>query len=130
MKTGGNCLFLHIGIHFAVRRFRSGMRNFPLSVSIASAFVPQKEKSIGAFRRASILISRKSRLLIIRLAACRSNSPAKNGSALREDGKGFARMKCKDCRQEYLLAFSCKCCCFQLAIFNAFLFSILSSCRC
>ena len=26
---------------------------------------------------------------------------------------GFARVKCKDCGHEYLLAFSCKCCCFQ-----------------
>ena len=29
-----------------------------------------------------------------------------------------------------MLVFSCKYCCFQLAIFNAFLSSVLSSCRC
>ena len=31
---------------------------------------------------------------------------------------GFARVKCKDCGHEYLLAFFCTCCCFQLTIFN------------
>lgn len=64
----------------AVRRFGSRMRNFPLSVGIASASVEQKEMSIGAFRRASHLISRESRLLV-RLAACRNNNPVKSGSA-------------------------------------------------
>jgi hypothetical protein len=42
----------------------------------------------------------------------------------------FARVKCKDFGHAYLLAFSCKCCCFQLAIFNAFLASILRISRC
>ena len=42
---------------------------------------------------------------------------------------GFTYVKCKDCGHEYLLAFFCKCCCFQLVIFNAFLASILSSCE-
>jgi hypothetical protein len=28
---------------------------------------------------------------------------------------GFARVKCKDCCHEYLLAFSCKCCCFRIS---------------
>jgi hypothetical protein len=37
---------------------------------------------------------------------------------------GFARVKGKDCGHEYLLVFSCKCRCFQLVIFNAFLPSI------
>jgi len=42
---------------------------------------------------------------------------------------GFARVKCKDCGHEYLLAFPCKCRCFQLAIFNAFLAPILRTCE-
>ena len=37
---------------------------------------------------------------------------------------GFARVKCKDCNHEYLMAFFCKYCCFQLAIFIAFLSSV------
>ena len=43
---------------------------------------------------------------------------------------GFARVKCKDCSHEYLLAFPCNCRCFQSAIFITFLSSSLSSCRC
>jgi len=38
---------------------------------------------------------------------------------------GFARVKCKDCNHEYLLAFSWKCRCFRMVIFNVFLSSIL-----
>jgi hypothetical protein len=42
---------------------------------------------------------------------------------------GFARVKRKDCGHEYLLAFPCKCRCFQSVIFNAFLTSVLRTCR-
>jgi len=42
---------------------------------------------------------------------------------------GFAYVKCKDCGHEYLLAFFCKCRCFQLTIFNAFLSPFLNSCE-
>ena len=44
--------------------------------------------------------------------------------------KGFVHVKCKDCGHEYLLAFLCKCRCFQLVIFNAFLASILRISKC
>ena len=42
---------------------------------------------------------------------------------------GFVCLKCKDCGHEYLLAFPRKYHCFQLVIFNAYLASILRTCR-
>jgi hypothetical protein len=43
---------------------------------------------------------------------------------------GFARVKCKDCGHEYLLAIAYKHCCFELVIFNLFSFTLLFVCRC
>jgi len=43
---------------------------------------------------------------------------------------GFARVKCKDCGHEYLLAFSCKLCCFLPVIFSIIKAMGLMLCRC
>ncbi|MBU1150094.1 MAG: transposase zinc-binding domain-containing protein [Proteobacteria bacterium] len=42
---------------------------------------------------------------------------------------GFTHVKCKDCGHGYLLAFTCKCRCFRMVIFDAFLASIPRLCR-
>jgi hypothetical protein len=42
---------------------------------------------------------------------------------------GFARVKCKDCGYEYLLAFTFKRYCFQTVIIDFLKFVFLRSCR-